>query len=78
MPIRDSGGIPEVDIGHLSRKIDTIITETIYEGAGMSLEDGLDFEARQFGRCMKTEDMKIGLKNFLTNGPRVKAKFVHK
>lgn len=44
----------------------------------MSLEDGLDFEARQFGRCMKTEDMKIGLKNFLTNGPRVKAKFVHK
>ncbi|MDP6396690.1 MAG: 3-hydroxyacyl-CoA dehydrogenase/enoyl-CoA hydratase family protein [Candidatus Marinimicrobia bacterium] len=78
MPISDSGDIPEVDIGHLSRKIDTIITETIYEGAGMSLEDGLDFEARQFGRCMKTEDMKIGLKNFLTNGPRVKAKFVHK
>ena len=40
--------------------------------------NGLDFEARQFGECMKTDDMKIGLKNFLENGPKVKAEFVHR
>jgi len=27
---------------------------------------------------MKTDDMKIGLKNFLENGPKVKAEFVHR
>jgi enoyl-CoA hydratase/3-hydroxyacyl-CoA dehydrogenase len=68
----------EVELKHLSKSIDAILTRTIYEGAVMNLEDGLDFEARQFGECMKTDDMKIGLKNFLENGPKVKAEFVHR
>jgi enoyl-CoA hydratase/3-hydroxyacyl-CoA dehydrogenase len=62
----------------LSKAIDSILVETIYGGAEMDLEDGLEYEARQFGECMKTEDMKIGLKNFLDNGPKVKAAFIHK
>ncbi|MDP7060573.1 MAG: hypothetical protein QF416_08900, partial [Candidatus Marinimicrobia bacterium] len=71
------GEAQDVELGHLSKAIDTILTKTIYEGAGMTLEEGLEFEARQFGACMKTEDMKIGLKNFMENGPKVKAEFVH-
>ena len=67
----------EIELKHLSKSIDAILTRTIYEGAEMSLEDGLKFEARQFGECMKTDDMKIGLKNFMENGPKVKAEFTH-
>ena len=77
-PINDGCEFPNVELGHLSKAIDSILIKTIYEGATMTLEDGLEFEARQFGECMKTEDMKIGLKNFLNNGPKVKAQFVHK
>ncbi|MCH7762643.1 MAG: 3-hydroxyacyl-CoA dehydrogenase/enoyl-CoA hydratase family protein [Candidatus Marinimicrobia bacterium] len=77
-PIRNGEKITDVELGHLSKAIDSILTKTIYEGAEMTLEDGLEFEARQFGECMKTEDMKIGLKNFMENGPKMKAEFVHK
>jgi len=77
-PIKIDGKIPDVELGHLSKTIDSILVKTIYEGASMALEDGLKFEARQFGECMKTQDMKIGLNNFLKNGPKVKAEFVHK
>ena len=76
-PFGSGGEAQDVELGHLSKAIDTILTKTIYEGAGMTLEEGLEFEARQFGACMKTEDMKIGLKNFMENGPKVKAEFVH-
>jgi hypothetical protein len=31
-----------------------------------------------FGECVKTEDTKIGIKNFLEKGPRSPAPFVHK
>ncbi|MBT4371675.1 MAG: 3-hydroxyacyl-CoA dehydrogenase/enoyl-CoA hydratase family protein [Candidatus Marinimicrobia bacterium] len=68
----------KIETNHLSKAIDSILVETIYGGAEMDLEDGLEYEARQFGECMKTEDMKIGLKNFLDNGPKVKAAFIHK
>ena len=77
-PFGNGGEAQDVELGHLSKAIDTILTKTIYEGAGMTLEEGLEFEARQFGACMNTEDMKIGLKNFMENGPKVKAEFVHK
>jgi len=70
--------IPNVELGHLSKAIDSILVETIYKGSAMTLEEGLEFEASQFGECMKTEDMKIGLKNFMENGPKVRANFVHK
>jgi enoyl-CoA hydratase/carnithine racemase len=66
------------DIGHLSKKIDEILLRAIYEGARMNLKEGLDFESRMFGECLNTEDMKIGLENFKTNGPKAKAKFIHK
>lgn len=77
-PIKYGEKIPDVELGHLSKTIDSILTNTIYRGAEMTLDNGLEFEARQFGECMKTEDMKIGLKNFMENGPKVKAEFVHK
>jgi enoyl-CoA hydratase/3-hydroxyacyl-CoA dehydrogenase len=69
--------LPEVDIGHLSRKIDSLLQRAILEGAKMTLEEGLKLEAKTFGECLLTQDMKIGMENFIKNGPRVNAKFVH-
>ena len=76
-PLVVSEQIPDLDIGHLSKKIDDILTRAISEGAGLTLEEGLELEARLFGECVATEDMKIGMKNFLQNGPKVKAEFIH-
>lgn len=74
-PIEVPPTLPEVDIGHLSTKIDGIMQEAIVEGARTTLEKGLEIEARCFGRCLTTEDMRIGMQNFLDNGPKVKAQF---
>lgn len=76
-PIPVPPSLPEVDIGHLSRKIDSLLQRAILEGAGMTLEDGLKLEAKIFGECLLTQDMKIGIENFLKNGPRANANFVH-
>jgi hypothetical protein len=43
----------------------------------MSLDEGLKHEARIFGECLLTQDMRIGMDNFIKNGPRVNASFVH-
>jgi len=67
-----------LDIGHLSRAIDGILVRAIYDGAGMNLKDGLDLECRLFGECITTQDMKIGIDNFMKNGPKAKAQFVHR
>jgi enoyl-CoA hydratase/3-hydroxyacyl-CoA dehydrogenase len=77
-PIPIPSKLPEVDIGHLSRKIDSILQKAILEGAKMTLEAGLKFESKVFGECLLTEDMRIGMENFMKNGPRAKASFVHK
>ena len=77
-PIPIPSKLPEVDIGHLSRKIDSLLQKAILEGAKMNLDEGLKLEARISGECFLTEDMHIGLDNFVKNGPRVKANFVHK
>ncbi len=77
-PIPIPSKLPEVDIGHLSRKIDSILQKAILEGAKMTLEEGLKFESKVFGECLLTEDMRIGMENFMKNGPRVNASFVHK
>jgi enoyl-CoA hydratase / 3-hydroxyacyl-CoA dehydrogenase len=70
--------IPEpLEIGHLSKKIDGLLVKSIYEGAGLTLEKGLDLESRMFGECLLSEDMKIGLENFKINGPKAKANFIH-
>jgi len=68
----------DINIGHLSQKIDDILTRAIYYGVSMSLKEGLEFESRLFGECIETADMKIGLDNFRNNGPRAKADFIHK
>ena len=47
------------------------------EGARRSLADGLRHEAELFGEVVKLKDMRIGIENFLTKGPRSKAEFVH-
>jgi hypothetical protein len=44
----------------------------------MTLDEGLKLEAKISGECFLTEDMHIGMENFIKNGPRVKANFVHK
>jgi enoyl-CoA hydratase/carnithine racemase len=77
-PIPIPSKLPEVDIGHLSRKIDSLLQKAILEGAKMTLDEGLKLEAKISGECFLTEDMHIGLDNFMKNGPRVKANFVHK
>jgi enoyl-CoA hydratase/3-hydroxyacyl-CoA dehydrogenase len=76
-PIPIPSKLPEVDIGHLSRKIDSILQKAILEGARMPLEQGLKHEAKTFGECLLTQDMQIGMDNFMKNGPRVNAHFVH-
>jgi enoyl-CoA hydratase / 3-hydroxyacyl-CoA dehydrogenase len=76
-PIPIPSKLPEVDIGHLSRKIDSLIQRSILEGAKMTLEEGLKLEAKTFGECLLTQDMRIGMENFMKNGPKVNANFVH-
>lgn len=76
-PIPVPSKLPEVDIGYLSRKIDSLLQRAILEGAKMTLEEGLKLEAKIFGECLLTQDMRIGMENFMKNGPRVNASFVH-
>ncbi len=68
----------EINIGHLSKKIDHIMNKAIYDGIKLPLNEALELESKLFGECILTDDMKIGLNNFLTNGPRAKAEFKHK
>lgn len=70
--------LPEVDIGPLSRKIDSLLQKAILEGAKTTLEEGLKIESKVFGECLTTEDMKIGIETFLKQGPKASAAFVHK
>jgi enoyl-CoA hydratase/carnithine racemase len=72
-----NGSPKELEIGHLSKKIDALLVKAIYGGSRMNLAEGLDLESRMFGECLLTEDMKIGLDNFKTNGPKAKANFIH-
>ncbi len=77
IPLYVVGERQNIDIGHHSRKIDQILCKAIYEGAKMDFADGIELEAKLFGECINTKDMKIGLENFMKNGPKVKAQFVH-
>ncbi len=76
-PIDIPETLPEVDIGPLSRKTDEILKEAILGGAKLTLEEGLKLEARMFGECVKTKDMRIGMENFMKFGPKKEAKFSH-
>jgi enoyl-CoA hydratase/3-hydroxyacyl-CoA dehydrogenase len=76
-PIDIPESLPDVDIGHLSRKTDEILKKAILEGAQLTLEEGLKLEARLFGECVRTKDMRIGMGNFMKFGPKKEAKFAH-
>ncbi len=77
-PMRDvPQELPAMELGHLSKKVDAILCKAILEGAKMNLRDGIAFEAKCFGEVCGTKDMRIGVTNFLENGPRAKAPFVH-
>lgn len=69
--------LPAQELGHLSKAVDTILCKAIVEGAKMDLRAGIAFEAKCFGEVCGTKDMRIGVENFLKNGPRAKAEFVH-
>ncbi|TNE58806.1 MAG: 3-hydroxyacyl-CoA dehydrogenase/enoyl-CoA hydratase family protein [Bacteroidetes bacterium] len=75
MPVK--GQPHDLEIGHLSKKIDGILVRSIYDGYHLPLQEGLALESKLFGACMETADMKIGLENFKTNGPKVPANFIH-
>ena len=70
--------LPAVDIGHLSRKVDEILQKAILGAAKLPLKEAIPLEAKCFGEVCGTEDMKLGVANFLKNGPKAKAPFVHR
>jgi len=76
-PMEIPESLPEVDIGHLSRKTDEILQKVILEGARMTLEKGLEHEAKTLGECVRTKDMRIGMENFMKYGPKKNAGFAH-
>lgn len=69
--------LPDVDLGDLSKSVDAHLTRAITEGAKLSLAEGLALEAREFGACYETKDARIGLDNFVENGPKKRAAFTH-
>lgn len=76
-PIDIPDSLPEVDIGHLSRKTDEILKKAVLEGAKMTLEEGLKHESKVFGECLRTKDMRIGMETFMKFGPKKNAEFSH-
>ncbi|HIA28361.1 MAG TPA: 3-hydroxyacyl-CoA dehydrogenase/enoyl-CoA hydratase family protein [Planctomycetes bacterium] len=76
-PIQVPEMLPEVDLGHLSRMVDGILSRAILEGCRLPLKEGIAFEARMFGEVCATRDMNIGIQNFLEKGPRHPAPFIH-
>lgn len=76
-PLPPLARLAELELGHRSLAIDAILVEVLREGLRRPLAEGLAIEARGFGRCKATVDMDIGMKNFVQNGPRVSAAFLH-
>jgi len=76
-PLEVPPTLPMVDIGHRSLAIDRILTDTLFAGLVTDLDKGLEIEARSFARCKKTVDYDLGMTNFIQNGPRVPAVFMH-
>lgn len=76
--VPDPDALPAVELGHLSRAVDRVLQKAILEGARLPLEDGLRLEAKCFGEVCGLEDMRIGVSNFLKNGPRSKAAFINR
>ena len=66
-----------IEIGHRSLAIDAILVDVIRKGLAAPLNEGLEIEAEGFARCYPTKDYNIGMTNFIQNGPRVPAEFLH-
>ncbi|MFB3067432.1 MAG: 3-hydroxyacyl-CoA dehydrogenase/enoyl-CoA hydratase family protein [Planctomycetota bacterium] len=77
-PFEPPSELPEVDLGHLSRAVDSVLQKAVLEGNRLPLDEGLRFEAQCFGEVCALEDMRIGVQNFMRNGPRAKAEFVNR
>jgi enoyl-CoA hydratase/3-hydroxyacyl-CoA dehydrogenase len=69
--------LPGADIGHLSVAIDAVLVDVVREGLAKPLAEGLQVEAVGFARCHGLVDYGIGMTNFIQNGPRVPATFLH-
>jgi len=69
--------LPALDLGHHSLATDAILVQAVREGLVQPLPEGLKVEASSMGRCTLTVDYDIGMKNFIQNGPRVPAAFLH-
>jgi enoyl-CoA hydratase/3-hydroxyacyl-CoA dehydrogenase len=76
-PLEVPAILPTVDIGHRSLAIDRILTDTLFAGLITDLDSGLEIEAQSFARCKGTVDYDLGMTNFIQNGPRVPAVFMH-
>jgi len=76
-PLAAPAKLAAVDIGHRSLTIDRILTDTLFAGLKTDLDSGLEIEAQAFARCKETVDYGIGMTNFIQNGPRVPAVFMH-
>ncbi len=76
-PMTVPESFPEIDLGHHSLAVDAILVDVIRRGLAMELSEGLALEGQGFGRCTQAKDLKIGLTNFIQNGPRVPAAFLH-
>jgi len=69
--------LPAVELDHHSLAIDKILVDVMRQGLARPLAEGLRIEAEGFGACKRTVDYDIGMKNFIQNGPRVPAQFLH-
>jgi enoyl-CoA hydratase / 3-hydroxyacyl-CoA dehydrogenase len=76
-PVAVPARLPALDLGHRSLAIDEILVEVLRRGLALPLREGLAVESAGFGRCKRTVDMDIGMRNFVQNGPRVPAVFLH-
>ena len=69
--------LPPAAIGKASITIDSILVDVLRRGLVLPLDQGLALEAEGVARCTQTIDFDIGMKNFIQNGPRVPAEFLH-
>ena len=76
-PVAVPDPIPAVDIGHRSLLIDKILVNAVKQGLRLPLDEGLMIEAKSFADTKETVDADIGIKNFIQNGPRTPAAFMH-
>ena len=77
LPEGGLSALPAVTLGHRSLAIDALLVDVLRRGLAAPLAEGLAIEADGVGRAVETVDCDIGMKNFMQNGPRVPALFLH-